>query len=103
METDLRVVAYMRVKPGQEKTVREAILACVPLSRQEEGNLSYVAHVDSKDPTLFIVVEHWANAATRERHLQSEHFKLLGRTVDDEGRLNEHFFHVIKPIATENK
>ena len=101
MSRDLRVVAFMRAKPGQEDAVREAVLACVGPSRAEEGNVSYVAHVDQKDPRLFVVVEHWASAAARDRHLRTPHFAALGRDVDDAGRLSEHVFHVITPIAEE--
>jgi len=82
----------MRTKPEQESVVREAVLACVAPSRKEDGNLSYVAHIDSKDPCLFVVVKHWANLQARNHHLQSEHFKALGRVVDDGGRLTEHVF-----------
>ena len=99
MNTDLRVVAFMRAKPGQESAVREAILACVAPSRKEEGNLAYAAHIDSNEPSLFVVVEHWANPQVRDRHLQSEHFNALGRAVDDGGKLVEHVFHVLEPIS----
>ena len=60
--------------------------------------LAYVAHVDTNDPLLFVVVEHWASAEARDRHLQSPHFMELGREVDESGRLTHHEFHVIEPL-----
>lgn len=98
MSDDLRVIASMRAKSGQERAVRDAILACVGPSRAAEGNRSYAAPVDEQDPGLF-VVEHWASAEARARHLHTPHFKALGRAVDDVGRLSEHACHVLTPIA----
>ena len=98
MSSDLRVVTFMRAKPGQERTVRNAILGCAIPSRNEAGNLSYNAHVDDKDSLLFVVVEHWASLEARAK-LESEHFRTLERVADDEGRLSEHFFHALQPIS----
>ena len=98
MRGDLRVVAFMHAKPGEEDAVRRAVLDCVEPSRREPGCLSYVAHVDQKDAALLVVVEHWATSADRERHLQSAHFKRLGVAVDGEHRLSRHVFHVLSPM-----
>ena len=102
MTKDLRVVAFMKANAGQEGTVREAILACVRQSRKEEGNISYAAHVDQADPSLFVVVEHWKSAEARDKHLHSEHFQVLKRVVDEERRLSEHRFHVLVPLASDD-
>ena len=102
MTKDLKVVAFMRAKAGQEKIVREAILACVRPSRQEDGNISYVAHVDQKESSLFVFVEHWGSAEARDKHLHSAHFKTLKRVVDEEQRLSEHTFYVLVPLASED-
>lgn len=101
MSTDLRVVAFMRARPGQEKAVREAILDCVAPSRREGECLDYDAHVDVDDPALFVVVEHWGSAPARALHLKSDHFKALTRAVDESGKLSEHFFKVLHPITAE--
>ena len=95
---DVRVVAFMHARPGQEDAVRRAVLDCVGPSRAEEGNISYAAHVDNEDVLLFVVVEHWQSAEARNRHLQTEHFKALVRDVDDAGRLDRHVFHVLRVI-----
>lgn len=99
MSEDLRVVAFMRAKQDEAEAVRSAVLACVRPSREEDGCLGYDAHTDADDPALFVVVEHWANADLRERHLRSGHFKALTQAVDGENRLSEHHFHVLRPIT----
>lgn len=99
MSRSIRVVALLHSTAGEEEAVEAAVLACVASSRAENGNLSYIATRDQKDPALFVVIEHWADSEARGRHLQSEHFKELGRQVDDAGRLNRHTFHVLSEIG----
>lgn len=97
-KNDIKVVAFMHAKPGEEEAVQNAIVECVPPSRVEAGNLSYYAHVAEDDPRLFVVIEHWASAEARDRHLQTDHFKALSRAVDDSEELDQHFFHVLSPL-----
>ena len=98
MSADLRVVAFMHAKPGEEDAVRRAVLDCVEPSRCEPGCTSYVAHVDQENVALFVVVEHWTTAAARARPLQSAHLQRRGAVVDSEHRLSHHVFHVLTPL-----
>ena len=96
---NLRVVAFLRSKPGEEENVRRALLECVSPGRAEDGNLLYVVHTDQDDPATFVVVEHWESSTARARHLQTEHFRRLGREVDEADRLEQHTFHVLEPLT----
>lgn len=98
MSSDIRVVAFMRAKPGEEAKVREAVLACAEKSTQEDGNLSYTTGVDETDLAMFVVIEHWSSSAARSRHLQSAHFLRLKRVLDEEQRLSKHTFTVLNPL-----
>ena len=98
MSEDLRVVALLQAKPDEEEAVQNAILACVGPSRTEAGNLMYAAHTDSKDASLFVIVEHWENSEARNRHLQTKHFRELEKAVDESGKLRSHVFHVLHPL-----
>lgn len=88
----------MPAKPDEREKVEDSVLACVEPSRVEEGAIAYDVHVDSEDRLLFVVVEHWASAEVRDRHLQTLHFKRLGREVDDPDRLSHHKFQVLHPL-----
>ena len=98
MSQPVRVVAFMHAKEGEEEAVERAVTSCVAPSRAEDGNVSYAATRDDEDSRLYVVVEHWASREARERHLQSAHFKELGRQIDDAGRLDRHIFHVLSEI-----
>ncbi|MEJ7658539.1 MAG: putative quinol monooxygenase [Hymenobacter sp.] len=100
MSTNVRVVALLYAKPGQEAIVRDALLACVGPSREEDGNIMYTIHLDSENPALFIVVEHWESRAVRDQHTQTAHFKKMQQTVDGEDRLSDHTFHVVHPLTS---
>ena len=82
MPDDVRVAAFLRAKPGQEDAVRDAALACVPPTRAEEGNAMYVLHRDTKEPALFVFVEHWKSQNALDQHMQTPHFKALTDTLE---------------------
>ena len=91
-------MALMRAKPGKREAARRALLACVAPSRAEPGNLGYDVHVDLDDALRFVVVERWASAGARERHLQSGHFAQLIAEVDESDRLTAHTFHALRAL-----
>jgi len=97
MSDDMRIVVSMRANPGREDAVKSAVMACVAPSRAEEGNISYVAHIDVMEPSRFVIVEHWKDEHVRDRHLRSDHFKALSRAIDG-GQLSEHVFFVLRPL-----
>ena len=88
----------MQAKRGQEAAVRKAIFDCVEQSRLEQRCSSCDAHIDKDDLALFVVVEHCASAAARDRHLQTFRFTRVVASIDGEHRLSKHEFHVLQPL-----
>lgn len=97
MSEDVRVVALMRAKPGEESPVQQACEACVGPTRQEAGCELYVLHRDSKNPSLFVFVEHWKSEHALEQHMQTPHFEALTQALDD--KLAQPMrVHVLRPV-----
>lgn len=97
MPDDVRVVAFLYSKPGEEDSVKQAALACVPPTRSESGNAMYVLHQDTKDPSLFVFIEHWKSQGALDEHMQTPHFKQLVQSL--EGKLAKPLaVHVLSPL-----
>ncbi len=97
MAEDIRVAAFIHAKPGQEDAVKDACLACVAPTRAESGNEMYVLHRDSKDPSLFVFIEHWQSQQALDQHMQTAHFKTLVEAV--KGKLTKDLVvHVLQPV-----
>ena len=69
----LTAVAQVRVVPGSEATVREALMAMVVPTREEEGCLDYRLHAVNDDPTVFYFVALWRSEADLDAHLVEPH------------------------------
>ena len=69
----LTVVARVRAVPGAEKIVREALVAMVAPTREEEGCIDYRFHVVDDDPGLFYFVALWRSEADLDAHLAEPH------------------------------
>jgi quinol monooxygenase YgiN len=97
MADDIRLVAMVHVKPGEENAVREAALACVAPSRAEAANHMYTFNQDSEDPSLFVFVEHWESKAALDEHMKTPHFKTMAAVF--EGKLAKPLgVHILKPL-----
>ena len=65
-------------KPGEEDAVAALLAEIVPLSRAEEGMVTYQVHRDPSDPHVFTIYERYRDAAAYDAHLESEHMQRLG-------------------------
>jgi quinol monooxygenase YgiN len=72
-DTPLRVIARARAKTEHVAKVREILSALVDPTRRESGCLSYELLQNSSDPTDFVFVEQWANAAAEQAHFATPH------------------------------
>lgn len=86
MADAITVVATLQAKPGEEQAVVAAMQACVAATRQEVGNLSYVAHRDLNVAGRFVFVERWASRAALAAHEKEPHFLALVAAL--EGKLD---------------
>jgi quinol monooxygenase YgiN len=69
------VAATYTVRPGEEETVREALEAMTPLTRDEERCQTYVAHRSVEDPSVFFLYEQYVDEDGFKAHFASEHFE----------------------------
>jgi quinol monooxygenase YgiN len=69
----LQVVAVITAQAGSEDLVREALTELVPPTRDEAGCLSYSLYQSSADPTVFVTVESWREAADLDEHMKTPH------------------------------
>lgn len=97
MGEDIRVVAYLQAKPGEESAVQQACETGVAPTLQEAGCKFYVLHRDSKDPSLFVFLEHWKSEQALEQHMQTPHFKTLSQALN--GKLTQPMrVHILRPV-----
>jgi len=97
MNEDVRVVALMEAKRGEESAVQQACEACVDPTRQEAGCDMYMLHRDSQNPSLLVFVEHWKSERALKQHMQTPHFKALTQALD--GKLSRPMrVHVLRPV-----
>ena len=74
--SDFFLIVVLYAKEGQENQLRADLTAVVEPSRKEEGNLRYELFGDQSDARRFVFVEHWADAASREKHhTESKHIR----------------------------
>ena len=69
----LTAVARVRAVPGSEETVRDALVAMVAPTREEEGCLDYRLHEVHSEPGLFCFVALWRSEADLDAHLDEPH------------------------------
>ena len=69
------VAAIWKAKEGEERRVEEVIRKLTPLSRAEEKNLQYQAHVSPEDPRTFFLYEQYVDADGYEAHKAADYFQ----------------------------
>ncbi|MFD0903740.1 putative quinol monooxygenase [Actinomadura sediminis] len=71
------VQAVWTARDGEESAVADIVRRMTPPSREEPGNLSYQAYVDSEDPRRFVILEEYVDADAFAAHRASPHFQEL--------------------------
>lgn len=75
--TPFNFIAHFQAKPGSEKALEDALLACVAPTRAEEGNVNYDLHRGQDNSAAFVIYEGWKSHDALETHFQQPHFKTL--------------------------
>lgn len=88
----LSIVAIITAAEGQEEFVKDEVLKLVPITRGEEGCISYDLHQDNKNSASFVFYENWASAEALHAHLSNTHMQHFVKVT--EGALAE--FKVIE-------
>jgi len=81
------VVAKIVAKKDSVEAVKSELLKLITPTRQESGCIEYTLHQDNQDPSLFLFYETWENAASIEKHMNTDHYKAYVRALD--GMLEE--------------
>jgi quinol monooxygenase YgiN len=74
-EQEVRVIARMQAKEGQEKALGEELSALIGPTRSEPGCISYILHQAAEDTTSFMFYEHWADKKDLDEHLKKPYIK----------------------------
>ena len=71
----LTVVAEIKAQAGKEEALRQALLALIEPTREEDGFVQYDLHVSTADPGRFVFYENWVSQEHLDRHLASPHLE----------------------------
>ena len=66
--------AHLQVKPDQEQAFLDEMKTLLPLSRAEEGNISYELMKNTEKEHHYTMVELWKDAQATASHNTSAHF-----------------------------
>lgn len=66
-------LAFIRAKPGRSEALGQALLSLVPLSRAEDGCLSYDIFHSKDDPDLWMALDEWRSADHLAAHFRQPH------------------------------
>ncbi|MVP00663.1 putative quinol monooxygenase [Paenibacillus lutrae] len=66
--------AHLQVKPEQEQAFLEEMKNLLPLTRAEEGNISYDLMKDTEKEHHYTMVELWKDVEATASHNTSAHF-----------------------------
>jgi len=77
----LIVHVHVRVNPGTEAAFRDASRANAVASRREPGVVRFDLIADREDPTRFVLVEIYRDAAAADAHKDTAHYAAWRDTV----------------------
>ena len=67
----ISITAVLRVKPGHEATMRDALLEMMESVKLEEGTIGYFISQSIEDPQVFTTYERFSDRAAMDRHNNS--------------------------------
>ncbi len=81
--TSIKVVAQMVAKPGKRDDLKEALLALIEPTRQEQPCQEYELFTDPKNDHTFVFVETWSSQEALDEHLQTPHLQAFFSVAED--------------------
>ena len=79
----IKVIAFVTVKPGEERAFETAASVCVAASRSEPGVLHYDLWRETEGERRYVFNELYADQAAVQAHMASDHFKAFGLAARD--------------------
>jgi quinol monooxygenase YgiN len=67
----------MTAREGEEERAAELIRELAAATRQEPGNIQWVAHRSVDDPRTFMIYEQYSDEDAFKEHGQTEHFNAI--------------------------
>lgn len=95
--SQITVVAKIVARQDSVEAVKSELFKLIPPTRQEDGCIEYNLHQDNLDPAVFLFYETWENAASIEKHIQTDHYKAYVKALD--GLLAEKVVHKMTRIG----
>jgi len=79
----LSVLARVRAASGKEDELYRVLAALVPLTRTEDGCISYDLHQAQEDPALFFFYENWRSKKDLDDHFATPYLQaFLGKAPE---------------------
>lgn len=81
--TDLLVIAYHTIAPGQESEVLAALPTFIEAARTEPGNIAIAAYRQLDDDRAYVLLERYTSREAYAAHRQTAHYTdlILGQIV----------------------
>lgn len=92
----LRIIATIVAKAECKETILNALYEVSDATCTEEGNISYIVHVDVKNPLKFVIIEEWQSQAAINFHNQTSHFLSFKEALD--GKIESLAIDVLREI-----
>ena len=83
MESSIRVVALVNVRPDKLQEAFDAFDPLIAETRKEEGCITYEMLQNVEDPYDLTFVEEWASPEALEEHFETEHFRAIVARADE--------------------
>lgn len=80
---EVQLVARLVPRPGQETALAAAIAAIVPVARQEDGCIAYLAHESRQQRGTILMYEVWKDQAALDTHASGTAFTALAARFDE--------------------
>jgi len=77
-----RVLAFFKAKPGKGDELEKILLALVPLTRSEPGNIAYVLYRSTENPDELLFDEIFASYDAFREHSQQPYIKSLRSKIE---------------------
>ncbi len=77
------VRAKIKAKKGERDNIISKSQDLIDSSRLDPGNISYNLYAGTEDEDLLIMLEQWESSQALDAHMQTEHFKVFGRAIEN--------------------
>lgn len=77
------VTATITANPGERDNIITKSQDLIESTRLESGCISYNLYASTEDDNILLILEQWDNLEVLESHMQTEHFKAFGLTIEN--------------------